>query len=42
MHTFAPAVGGTVLPDHITAKLAPGRNRVHHAICDGCDKVSVS
>ena len=38
MHGFAPAVKGTVLPDHIEAKLAPGRNQTHHAICDNCDK----
>ncbi|KAJ6783965.1 hypothetical protein PWT90_05664 [Aphanocladium album] len=38
MHGFAPAVTGTVMPDHIKIKMAPGRNRMHLAICDGCDK----
>ncbi|KAF4445251.1 hypothetical protein F53441_10928 [Fusarium austroafricanum] len=37
-HGFAPAVKGTKMPDHITVKLSPGRNHMHHAICDGCDK----
>ncbi|KYK58366.1 hypothetical protein DCS_05379 [Drechmeria coniospora] len=37
-HGFAPAVAGTKLADAIMAKLLPGRNQVHHAICDGCDK----
>ena len=40
MHPFAPAIAGTVLPLHIKVKLAPGRNQLHHALCDGCDKVS--
>jgi len=39
-HGFVPAVPGTLMPDHITVKMAPGRNQMHHAICDGCDKVS--
>lgn len=38
MHAFTPAVAGTPLPDHIAVKLAPGRNKMHLAICDGCDK----
>ncbi len=38
MHGFAPAVPGTVMPDHINIKMAPGRNRQHMAICDGCDQ----
>ncbi|EGX95880.1 ZZ type zinc finger domain protein [Cordyceps militaris CM01] len=38
MHAFGPAVPGTVMPDHINIKMAPGRNRMHMAICDGCDK----
>jgi len=38
-HGFVPAVPGTLMPDHITVKMAPGRNQMHHAICDGCDKV---
>lgn len=37
-HGFAPAVEGTVLPESITAKMNPGRNLMHAAICDGCDK----
>lgn len=40
MHGFAPAVAGTRMPEHINIKMAPGRNRAHLAICDGCDKVS--
>ena len=38
-HAFAPAVEGTLFPDHIKVKLSPGRNQAHNAICDGCDKV---
>lgn len=38
MHAFAPAVPGTEMPENIKVKLAPGRNQLHHAICDGCDK----
>ncbi|XWW95859.1 hypothetical protein V2A60_003827 [Cordyceps javanica] len=38
MHGFAPAVSGTVMPDYINIKMAPGRNRMHMAICDGCDQ----
>ncbi|KAJ4265473.1 hypothetical protein NW762_004761 [Fusarium torreyae] len=37
-HGFTPAVKGTKMPAHITAKMNPGRNHMHHAICDGCDK----
>ncbi|KAM5352232.1 hypothetical protein ACJ41O_004955 [Fusarium nematophilum] len=37
-HGFVPAVKGTKMPDHVTAKMNPGRNQMHHAICDGCDK----
>ncbi|KAI9172457.1 hypothetical protein HJFPF1_01959 [Paramyrothecium foliicola] len=37
-HRFAPATSEGVLPDHIKVKLSPGRNQLHHAICDGCDK----
>jgi next to BRCA1 gene 1 protein len=37
-HGFAPAVKGTKMPHHITVKMTPGRNYMHHAICDGCDK----
>lgn len=39
-HAFEPAVSGSHMADHIKVKLAPGRNQMHHAICDGCDKVS--
>lgn len=38
MHGFTPAVIGTQMPENIKVKLAPGRNQMHHAICDGCDK----
>lgn len=38
MHGFTAAVVGTELPENIKVKLAPGRNQMHHAICDGCDK----
>ncbi|KAI0870329.1 hypothetical protein GGS24DRAFT_475569 [Hypoxylon argillaceum] len=37
-HGFAPAVKGTLLDQHITSRLTPGRNVLHNAICDGCDK----
>jgi next-to-BRCA1 protein 1 len=37
-HGFVPAVEGTVMPDKIKSKMAPGRNQMHYAICDGCDK----
>ncbi|POR32597.1 Uncharacterized protein TPAR_07180, partial [Tolypocladium paradoxum] len=37
-HGFVPAVAGTQMPDHIKVKMGPGRNQMHHAICDGCDK----
>ncbi|KAG6036035.1 hypothetical protein E4U41_005831 [Claviceps citrina] len=36
-HGFAAAVPGTQMPAHIRLKMTPGRNQVHHAICDGCD-----
>uniref|UniRef100_A0A0D2XN18 ZZ-type domain-containing protein n=1 Tax=Fusarium oxysporum (strain Fo5176) TaxID=660025 RepID=A0A0D2XN18_FUSOF len=39
-HGFAPAVKGTKMPHHVAAKMSPGRNHMHHAICDGCDKSS--
>ncbi len=42
MHGFAPAVAGTRMPEHISVKMAPGRNRAHLAICDGCDNVSIA
>jgi next-to-BRCA1 protein 1 len=37
-HGFVAAVAGAVIPDPIQAKMAPGRNQTHYAICDGCDK----
>ncbi|KAK8069144.1 hypothetical protein PG994_005760 [Apiospora phragmitis] len=33
-----PAVKGTAFSQFISARLAAGRNVVHNAICDGCDK----
>ncbi|KAI0433552.1 hypothetical protein F5Y09DRAFT_328930 [Xylaria sp. FL1042] len=37
-HGFAPAVKGTVLDQPVSSRLAPGRDVLHNAICDGCDK----
>jgi next-to-BRCA1 protein 1 len=37
-HAFVAAVAGAVIPDPIQAKMSPGRNQMHYAICDGCDK----
>jgi next-to-BRCA1 protein 1 len=37
-HAFIPAVEGTELELVAQALLAPGRNKSHNAICDGCDK----
>ncbi|KAM4066147.1 Zinc finger, ZZ type [Hirsutella rhossiliensis] len=37
-HGFVPAVPGAQMPDHVKAKMRPGRSQMHHAICDGCDK----
>ncbi|VUC20246.1 unnamed protein product [Clonostachys rosea] len=37
-HAFQLAVADTPMPEHITAKLSPGRNQPHYALCDGCDK----
>ncbi|KAB5554525.1 hypothetical protein GE09DRAFT_1121305 [Coniochaeta sp. 2T2.1] len=37
-HSFSPAVKAAVPEGHIARRLAPGRNVVHAAICDGCDK----
>lgn len=36
-HGFTTAVPDIKMPAHIRAKMTPGRNQVHHAICDGCD-----
>ncbi|KAG9252069.1 ZZ type zinc finger domain-containing protein [Emericellopsis atlantica] len=40
-HRFSPAVAGTYIPDLVRAKMSPGRNQAHQAICDGCDKFIV-
>lgn len=37
-HGFTPAVKGTVFEHSVSSRLSPGRNAVHNAICDGCDK----
>lgn len=37
-HGFTAAVPGTILESPVAAYLSPGRNVVHNAICDGCDK----
>ncbi|KAK7750914.1 hypothetical protein SLS62_007177 [Diatrype stigma] len=37
-HGFTAAVPGTVFEGSISSRLSPGRNVVHNAICDGCDK----
>ncbi|KAI0811372.1 hypothetical protein GGR55DRAFT_642803 [Xylaria sp. FL0064] len=37
-HGFVPAVKGTVLDQSVLSRLAPGRDVLHNAICDGCDK----
>ncbi|KAI3326708.1 hypothetical protein HD806DRAFT_487931 [Xylariaceae sp. AK1471] len=37
-HGFAAAVKGTALDHPVSSRLAPGRNVLHNAICDGCDK----
>jgi next to BRCA1 gene 1 protein len=36
-HGFAPAVKGTTFETAVYARLSPGRNVSHNAICDGCD-----
>lgn len=36
-HAFFPAVPNSHVDDNISAKLAPGRNKSHNAICDNCD-----
>ena len=40
-HTFAPVCDETTLDAKADALCAPGRNTRHHAICDGCEKVSL-
>ncbi|KAI1362140.1 hypothetical protein F5Y08DRAFT_284350 [Xylaria arbuscula] len=37
-HGFTAAVKGSVLDEPVSSRLAPGRNVLHNAICDGCDK----
>lgn len=37
-HGFAPATADTMLTLAAEAKMAPGRNVRHNAICDNCDK----
>ncbi|KAI0538816.1 hypothetical protein GGR58DRAFT_466878 [Xylaria digitata] len=37
-HGFTAAVKGTVLDQPVSSRLEPGRNVLHNAICDGCDK----
>ncbi|KAK3493831.1 hypothetical protein B0T13DRAFT_402672 [Neurospora crassa] len=37
-HAFSPIVPGTCTEADVKSRLAPGRNQLHHAICDGCDK----
>ncbi|KAL8687706.1 MAG: hypothetical protein Q9224_005074, partial [Gallowayella concinna] len=37
-HAFAPACASTKLDSMATRLCAPGRNKRHMAICDGCDK----
>ncbi|KAI1380912.1 hypothetical protein F4677DRAFT_405112 [Hypoxylon crocopeplum] len=37
-HGFTPVVKGTVFEHSVSSRLAPGRNAIHNAICDGCDK----
>ncbi|KAI0206856.1 hypothetical protein F4808DRAFT_405552 [Astrocystis sublimbata] len=37
-HGFDPAVKDTVFNHLISSQMEPGRNVLHNAICDGCDK----
>lgn len=37
-HGFTPAVRGSAFDYAVSSRLSPGRNAVHNAICDGCDK----
>ena len=39
-HTFRPATTGVTLDGHAAALCPAGRNMIHYAFCDGCDKVS--
>jgi next-to-BRCA1 protein 1 len=40
-HEFIPATPTAEVSEHMAAKMAPGRNFVHNALCDGCDKFIV-
>ncbi|KAI8946494.1 hypothetical protein F4801DRAFT_61089 [Xylaria longipes] len=37
-HGFVPALKGTVFDNLVSSRMEPGRNVLHNAICDGCDK----
>ncbi|KAM0333417.1 hypothetical protein ACHAQA_002078 [Verticillium albo-atrum] len=37
-HAFTAAIEGAYVPNHLQVRLSAGRNQVHNAICDGCDK----
>lgn len=37
-HRFTTAIADATVPEFLKAKMLPGRNQLHHAICDGCDK----
>ncbi|KAI2625917.1 hypothetical protein GGR54DRAFT_593599 [Hypoxylon sp. NC1633] len=37
-HGFAPVATDAVFEHAVSSRLAPGRNVIHNAICDGCDK----
>lgn len=37
-HGFTPAVKGTSFDYLVSSRMEPGRNVLHNAICDGCDK----
>ncbi|CRK44954.1 Protein JOKA2 like protein [Verticillium longisporum] len=37
-HAFTPAVEAAYVSNHLQVRLSAGRNQVHNAICDGCDK----
>ena len=37
-HTFGAAVKGTVFEQAVSTRLAAGRNVLHNAICDGCER----
>ncbi|KAH7026195.1 uncharacterized protein B0I36DRAFT_155084 [Microdochium trichocladiopsis] len=37
-HTFSAAVKGTAFDQAVSTRLAAGRNVLHNAICDGCER----